>query len=652
MHEAAPTDPAGFERDRLDDLIKQYLEFETIQSHKDAIRDLASTNQRDVLQKLIGKRLLFGTAGIRGAMGPGFGQMNDLVIIQTSQGLASYIVESLGESVAQRRGVIIGNDARHNSARFARLAALAFLQRSIPVYFCHEIVATPMVAFGVTQFDCCAGIVITASHNPKNDNGYKVYWSNGAQILSPHDHLIQGHIMRAQNQRPWLRAWDADSLFSGNQIVAGQEPRPSDEWRDKLYMAYDDLVEHYFAYLNTEIIGSHKSVNQSAASVRIAYTSMHGVAHKFITRALHIAGFPHIYPVDEQMVPDPEFPTVKFPNPEEAGALDLAFATAARNKCTLVLANDPDADRCAAAEYKPDASFDKRRVFTGNEIGALLGWWAWHCHQQEPADENKHNARDCYMISTAVSSKFLASMARIEGFQFAETLTGFKHMGNLADKLKADNKHVLLAFEEAIGYMCNVRILDKDGISACVQLAQCAAHLAMNYEGRSLAQQLECMYARYGYHYNINSYYLCYEPQTIKTIFERIQSTDDKDSILQRRTFSGPSNDELFRVKRVRDLNSGYDDGTPSRKPELPCSNGSYMVTFFIDDDITITLRTSGTEPKIKYYSEIVAELPKSVDESDIEQAKLNARNRLSMLVEAVIRDCLQPEKYNLKRAS
>lgn len=621
----------------LQALAANYLRLERVQQNKLYIEQLLKDQDGQRLGSLLSKRLTFGTAGLRASMGAGWSQINELVIIQTSQGLASYLLKSDPEG-ARQRGVLIGYDARHNSARFARLACLAFLQKDIPVNFCDHIVPTPLVAFGVRQLKCVSGIVITASHNPKQDNGYKVYASNGAQILSPVDKHIQESIEEPSNLEPWPLAWKLELLEPLNSA------RP-ERWASLLRQVYGELSKSYFAYLESSVVGAKRAQN-AKSGLCITYTSMHGVGHSFLSRALELAGFDDAFPVDAQKKPDPDFSTVKFPNPEESGALDLAFETAEHAKSELILANDPDADRCAAALYEP--STGKRRLLTGNEIGALLGWWAWQCHASgglldaEPAEAAAVQASNCYMISTAVSSKFLASMGAKLGFNFEETLTGFKYMGNLADELiRKHGKTVLFAYEEAIGYMVGSSVLDKDGISAAVELAQCAAYVSLRFS-RTLEQHLDYLYSQFGYHYNLNSYYTCHNPAKIREIFLKIQSNYPQ-------CFSCAGGN--FRVTRVRDLNSGYDSAEPDRRASLPTSAHSFMVSFFVDDDISFTIRTSGTEPKIKYYSEIVAALNES-DQAQASAIKKRTRNRLAQLVGAAIEVCLSPERNGIEPAS
>lgn len=560
----------------------------------------------DELRDRLMTRLTFGTAGIRGVMRAGFNGMNELVIIQTSQGLARYLSTYYGER-AKTAGVVIGYDARHNSRKFAERAAVCMLQEDIPVRLFSQIVPTPFVPFAVRNLSAVAGIVVTASHNPKQDNGYKVYFDNGAQIISPHDKNIQALI--EGNLEPWknsflpLESWSAD-------------------YQSKLSDPLQHISTQYFkqiqksVFLDTDII--------SRTTLHFTYTSLHGVGHQSLTRGLETCSFPNFTAVPEQMKPDPEFPTVEFPNPEEGkGVLDLSFKTADSVGSTIILANDPDADRCAVAEKQPNGSW---KVFTGNELGALLGWWMWRCFRENEKTRVLKPSR-CYMMASAVSSSILNSMAKKEGFNFIETLTGFKWMGNRGVELTQKKKFVIFAFEEAIGFMCDPRHLpDKDGISASIQVASLAVFLREQYK-RSLTDQISFIFNEYGYHTSLNSYFICHDRNTIDTIF---------------REMSDPYPEMIgsYKVIRVRDLNRGFDSGKEGNLPDLPISKSSYMLTFYFDNGVQLTIRTSGTEPKIKYYSEIVGA------PGDSDWKKLD--NLLADVVSAVIRQCIQPERHKL----
>ena len=457
----------------------------------------------------------FGTAGLRGRMGAGYAFMNDLVIIQTSQGLAKYLLEI--DNTCKDKGVIIGFDGRHNSFRFAQLTANAFLSLGIKVYLFSAVVPTPFVAFAIKTLSATAGVMVTASHNPKDDNGYKVYFSNGAQITSPHDKNIQKHIL--DNLKPQKNVWV-------------NNPRNDNKCIDPL----DVISNNYFSIIESKVFDK-KAIEES--NLRITYTPLHGVGHNYLTEGLRVCGFKNYFPVESQMKPDPEFPTVVFPNPEEGkGVLvlklksnkcacsivvclkDESFKTATATKSNIIIANDPDSDRCAVAEYQCQES--KWRVFTGNEIGALLGWWQWFKHKSQ---SNSTPAKDVYMISSTVSSKILQSMSKTEGFNWLETLTGFKWMGNKAHELIVKvierGKTVLFAYEEAIGFMCGTTVLDKDGISAGLEALQLAVYLEVKQK-TNLAKHLDQIYGTYGYHFSWNSYYICYEQNVIKSIFNRL----------------------------------------------------------------------------------------------------------------------------------
>lgn len=586
----------------LDLKITEWLEWDQNDKTRAEILSLINQNEVKKLENLMLNRLAFGTAGLRGEMGAGYAAMNDLVIIQTSQGLAAYLEKTVPD--VKNRGVVISFDARHNSHRFAKLASQSFLQREIPVFLYSHITPTPFVPFAVLHLGCSAGIMVTASHNPKEDNGYKVYWNNGAQIIPPHDRGIQASIEK--QLVPWPCAWDVDSI-SKNPLC--QDP-------------LSQMNQKYFAAMKAEVLNRKEC---EECPLRFTFTAMHGVSHTYMVEAFQTCGFQHFVSVKEQMEPDPDFPTVKFPNPEEGkSALDLSVKTANENGSPIILANDPDADRLAVAEKLPSGEW---KVFTGNETGALLSWWLWHCFRSRNTEVP---ASDVYMISSTVSSKILQAIASKEGFNFIETLTGFKWMGNKAHELMEKGKTVLFAFEEAIGYMCGTAVLDKDGIASAMHIAQCAAYLKA--KGISLYQQLDNIYKMYGYHVCNNSYFICHHQPTIKVMFERI------------RNFAGPGMypKELgqYKVKGIRDLTTGYDSTQFGNKAVLPTSKSSQMITFYFENDCVATIRTSGTEPKIKYYTELRSK-PNQGDGKSLS-------TELEQMVQLIIRDWLQPESNNL----
>lgn len=587
----------------LNKKIEEWLSWDQNDTTLTEIKTLAADGNYDVLSKIMLKRISFGTAGLRGKMAAGYACMNDLVIVQTAQGLLKHLQEN-DSKLLNENGIVIGYDGRYNSRRFAELTAAIFLHERIPVHLFSYLCPTPFVPYALTKWKCAAGIMVTASHNPKEDNGYKMYSWNGSQIVSPTDKSIQKHILA--NMEPWKTSWDT-------QIV-----KESSLVHDPL----QETINSYMQQIYKDLISMHKLSNLAVPHAFV-YSAMHGVGYNYILKAFEVAGL-EILPVEEQKDPDPEFPTVKFPNPEEGkSSLDLAIKTADLNKIPIILANDPDADRLAVAEKNEIT--EEWKVFTGNEIGALLGWWALHCYKEK---NPKKSLDDVYMLASTVSSKILRSMAQAEGFQFIETLTGFKWMGNKAFELIQNGKDVIFAFEEAIGFMYGSAVLDKDGVSAAVHVATMYAYL--NKHRITLTDQLNEIYKEYGLHIADNSYFICHDPDLINKIFNQIRAHNGRDS------YPSTIMNGKYTIESIRDLTTGFDNGQKNNKAILPVSSGSQMITFSFSNGLVATLRTSGTEPKIKYYTELCA-LPEQQDHAEI-------RNTLKEMVSALVQEFLEPE--------
>ncbi|KAJ3285841.1 Phosphoglucomutase-2 [Borealophlyctis nickersoniae] len=631
----------------LSAIARQYLTIDQNENDQKEIRALLEAGDHVELQKRLGSRLSFGTAGLRAEMGAGYSRMNDLTVLQASQGLCAYVLAT--NSDAAKQGVVIGRDHRHNSESYARLTAAAFIHKGVKgcIFYFRDLVHTPLVPFAVTHYGAACGVMITASHNPKNDNGYKVYWSNGSQIIPPHDKGIAESIEK--NLDPWL--WDY--------TLAESSPLSVDPGKE--------IISSYFAALAK--LSTNRALN-SSTGLKICYTAMHGVGHPFAARAFETFALPPFISVKEQIYPDPDFPTVEYPNPEEGkGALALAMQTARTAGARLILANDPDginfskriqhhtsssdpnlaflpatADRLAIAEQLQSGEW---HIFSGNEIGAILGvslWRRWR--KQNPTADPGTVA----MLISTVSSKLLQHVGRIEGFRCEDTLTGFKWLGNRALDLKKEGYNVLFGFEEAIGRLTastkthqlfelefNIRVKgfmigdvvrDKDGISALAVAAEIVVELEK--EGMRLYDLLQEIYKKYGYFVSDNSYFICHSQDKIKKIFDKMRYGTDGT------TLSYPSHIGQFKVVAVRDLTAGYDTDQPDKKPILPVSKSSQMITFRLENGAVFTLRTSGTEPKIKYYSELSG--------SSVE----SARKELSQVVASFVDQLLEPAKNEL----
>ena len=432
------------------------------------------------------------------------------------------------------------------------------------------------------------------------------------QIVSPVDSLIAQSI--EDNLEPWKGIGSDLSSYErakeGESLPLLRNPLPG-------------VADAYYQQVKEVCCTRYES--NSKATQKVVYTAMHGVGKDWIRRVMATFGHPPCVEVAQQIEPDPEFPTVAFPNPEEGrGALKLAMETAESVGSRLIIANDPDADRFAAAELQ---SNEEWRIFTGNELGTLFAHWIWTTFRESHPEVDPAT---CCLINTTVSSKMLRAIAEKEGLEYEETLTGFKWLGSLAMRKLSEGKTPILCYEEAIGYLIRDICFDKDGVSAAGTFVE--MYQALAAEGKSLSQHLESLYQTYGYFAANNRYFFCYDPATLARIFKRIRSLGGE------RRF--PSHVGRFALKGVRDLTVGYDDMQPNNKPILHVSASSEMITFYFENGAVVTLRGSGTEPKLKYYAEMKG--------SDL----LSAQKELDELLSLVIEEFLQPSLNDLKPPS
>ena len=398
-------------------------------------------------------RLQFGTAGLRAAVGAGPLRMNRLVVQQAAAGLVDHLLKTSGDVAS--RGVIIGHDARRKSDLFALDTARVCAARGVRAMIFPHVVPTPLLAWNIVGVGAAAGVVVTASHNPPADNGYKVYLDTGAQIVSPVDSEISACI----------------DLVDPCSVEMAPADHPLIEWLD------DSHVQAYLA------AAPSVRLRPDVEGVTVAYSAMHGVGGDTLVAAFDRAGLPTPYVVAEQQDPDPAFPTVSFPNPEEPGAMDLLLAQAVACDAAIALCNDPDADRLGAAIPTPEGGW---RRLQGDEIGWLL---ADHILRHTSGD-------DRLVITTLVSSSLLAEMAAAYGVRFAETYTGFKWIGHTV--LTHPESRFVFGYEQAVGYLVCGRPLDKDGITAAVLMAEVAAVAAA--EGVTLQERLDAIAERFGRH--------------------------------------------------------------------------------------------------------------------------------------------------------
>lgn len=534
--------------------------------------------------------LQFGTAGLRGRVEAGSARMNRAVVIRATWGLGTYLLDFDG----RKKGVVVGYDGRLSSRQFAEDAAAVLGALGIPVHIFIDPVSTPLCAFTVEKLGVAAGVMVTASHNPPADNGYKVYWGNAAQIVPPHDTGIAACIDRAPAANAVPRMAPPDAAAQGLRHLIG----------DDVERAYLDGVR---------AIGWHKppvaktaGLQQAGAPLplRMVYTAMHGVGHRTTIRALAEAGFHGVIDVPTQADPDGTFRTVAFPNPEEKGALDRALEVAREAKAELILANDPDADRLAAA-----VSIDEGKTFrllTGNEIGILLCADALD-HAPVPAGTKK------LVITTIVSSTFLSRMAKDKGAAYGETLTGFKWIANQAMDRRPKGEEFVCGYEEALGYSVGPLVRDKDGVGAAVRFAEMARSLKA--KGLTLLDRLDELSVAHGFSHATN--WSVTMPGT--TGMEKIKGA--------------------MASLRKEPL-AALDGHAVTRSEDLATATvPADVVVFHTEDGARLTVRPSGTEPKIKLYYEMVArvssaeELPAARQrlEEQGQRVKLEVNRRLGL---------------------
>lgn len=541
------------------------------------LQSLINENMAAELEDRFRGRLEFGTAGLRGKVGAGPNRMNRLVIQETATGLGYYLIKTIRDATA--RGVVVGYDGRTDSKQFAHDTAAVLTALGIKVYLTEKVAPTPVVAFGVKHFNAAAAVVVTASHNPPEYNGFKVYWENGAQIIPPHDSGIAAEIdLAAQKPIPLLSLSEAEK-------------------HGLLVWLKDDYYQTYRQTMNTHPLLK----TEHAVDISIAYTAMHGVGAEMAETLLADAGFKHVLSVPEQREPDGTFPTVNFPNPEEAGAMDMVMALAKTVDAEIACANDPDADRFAVAVRKPDGQY---QMLTGDQVGALFADYLL-----SNVDASKQ-----LVGNTIVSSRLLADIAKRYGAHYYQTLTGFKWLTNVAMAEQSEEKQFLFAYEEALGYTVGNKVWDKDGLSALVAFAQLTARIKEN--NQTLWDKLEQLYRQHGFYFNAQ---------------RSIALSPDSPPIGDQLRAEPPTTIAGQKVTVIEDLKASlrYVTDGETQAINLPASD---VLIYHLEDQSRVIVRPSGTEPKLKCYYEVIGDFPA---EMDYQTAQLNAESKMNALIAA-----------------
>jgi phosphomannomutase len=526
--------------------------------------------------------LEFGTAGLRGRVEGGLARMNRVVVIKAAHGLGTHLLKRAAEGGPdpRRLGVVVGFDGRYSSRQFAEDTAAVLAGLGIPARLFPDPVPTPLLAFATAHLGAAAGVMVTASHNPPLDNGYKVYRADGAQIIPPEDAEIAAQIARAPRTGAITRMVPPDAAASG------------------MRTAVDDSVEAaYLAGLRRAAVHAPGNV-----PLRVVYTAMHGVGHRLAARAFRDAGYEGVAVVPAQADADGAFRTVAFPNPEEKGAMDRALALAREVKAELVLANDPDADRLGAAVLEPAGG--GYRMLSGNEIGVLLA--------DDLIEHADTGGRPRLVATTLVSSTLLSRMARDRGALYAETLTGFKWIADAARKGAAAGQAFVFGYEEALGYTVGPLVGDKDGIGAAVRLADLARFL--KGRGRTLLDRIDEILVAHGMSHQAQWSVTLSGAEGKKRIAAAMEALRREPPAVLGKSPLARTLDLAAREERAAD---------GSRRPlAFPRAN---VLAFYSEDGGRLIARPSGTEPKIKFYAELVAPV-KTPAEVGPARAALDAR--------------------------
>ena len=505
-------------------------------------------NEKEIEDRFY-KDLEFGTGGLRGIMGVGTNRMNKYTVGVATQGLANYILKQGGSDYK----VAIGYDSRNNSDVFSKAAAEILSSNGISVYLYDDIHPISLLSYAVRSLGCIAGVVVTASHNPKEYNGYKVYWTDGAQVIPPHDKNIIEEVLKVKPEE--VKTGDASRV-----TLIGKDIE------DK-YM--NDLMGYL---VNPDIIKKHHDI-------KIVYTPIHGSGYKMVPMALRKAGFTNLTTLEGAQPPNGNFPTVESPNPENPEALQIAVNKAKEIGAELVMGTDPDCDRMGCALLTKDGSY---MYLTGNQIGSIISYYLI---------TNKKNVKDPYIVKTIVTTELARAIADANNVKLYDVLTGFKWIADIIERTKEGT--YLFGFEESFGYCINSNVRDKDGVSSCLMLAEVLAYCKDN--NMTLADYLESIYEKYGYFYE-------------ETISITKKGADGAKAIADLMTYyrnNLPKEISGVEVVNISDYEKKevYDNsGKKISDIALPKSN---VLQYILADKTKITVRPSGTEPKIKFYFEV-----------------------------------------------
>ena len=533
----------------IEERINSWLNGAYDEETKKEIKNLLDSQNEKELTDAFYRDLEFGTGGLRGIMGVGTNRMNKYTVGRATQGLANYILKQNGKDFK----VAIGYDSRNNSDIFSKTAAEILSSNGIKVYLYDDIHPISLLSYAVRSLGCIAGIVVTASHNPKEYNGYKVYWTDGAQVIPPHDKNIIDEVLKV----------------SPEEVKMGDNSKVSLIGKDIEDKYMNDLMGYL---VNPDIIKKHNDI-------KIVYTPIHGSGYKMVPMALKKAGFTNITTLETVQPPNGNFPTVESPNPENPEALKMAVDKAKEIGAELVMGTDPDCDRMGCALLDRDGNYI---YLTGNQIGSII---------LNYLITNKKNIKNPFVVKTIVTTELARTIADANNVKLFDVLTGFKWIADIIEREKDGN--YLFGFEESFGYCINGNVRDKDGVSSCLIFAEILAYCKDN--NMTLADYLESLYEKYGYFYE-------------ETISITKKGADGAKAIEYMMTYyrnNMPKEISGVEVVHISDYEKKEvyaNDGKKIKDITLPKSN---VLQYILEDNTKITIRPSGTEPKIKFYFEV-----------------------------------------------
>ncbi|HPV58842.1 MAG TPA: phospho-sugar mutase [Rectinema sp.] len=563
---------------------QEYIANETDPSFSDEIKELLKKSDWKELEDRFYRDLEFGTGGLRGVIGGGFNRMNTLVVTRATQGLCDYIKEQFPK---KQLSACIAYDSRRKSKEFSLATALVFAANGIKAYIFPSLKPTPVLSYAIRKLGADTGVVVTASHNPPQYNGYKAYWNDGSQVVPPHDSGIIEKVLKVKSVKQISKT---EASSKGLLMEIGQE-----------------IDDDYVAMVKSHLLRSYL-FSETGKSVNIVYSPLHGTGAMLFERIMKELGL-NVLTVPEQREPDGEFPTVSYPNPEESAALAMAIELGKKTHADVVMATDPDADRLGIAVPDKTGEFV---LVTGNQLGSLhldyIALTLKELHRMPP------RAAAIRTIVTTELQKVIAEKYGIESF---ECLTGFKWIADLMRRFETENYDFIYATEESYGHLIEKEVRDKDGISAAALTAEMT--LYWRSQGKSLLDHLEELYKEHGY----------YEEKGLSFYFEGEQGMRIMNSIMEDYRKQQPDQFGGLSVICTRDVKASteWDRNGRIRKIDLPKSD---VIQWRLEDGTLLTVRPSGTEPKIKYY------ILCHDHNSDLSLSKEITRKKISIIEQAI----------------